>query len=289
MRTRLPFLLSAMALSMTQLALAQDGCQTLPKTVEAGSAFSIQCPGSGKVALYIVGLGQVLRRDVELGGATFFAAGSLYEAGHYLAFLSGASSTETGSFDVVPATKPANLSFLAKPSRLPVGLHNGITGAVYVFDAYRNLISAPTPVSFELSNPSGTVQKRIVATRDGAAWTAMDSTAQQGTDRFLARVDEISSARVIGQVPGDPCELKMSARQSGQAIQLVTDPVRDCNGNAVPDGTIVTFTETYSGNLSTVDVPLKHGIAEVQMAGHNGAIISVASGVVLVNQIRLEK
>jgi hypothetical protein len=117
----------------------------------------------------------------------------------------------------------------------------------------------------------------------------MDSTAQQGTDRFLARIDEISSARVIGQVPGDPCELKMSARQSGQAIQLVTDPVRDCNGNAVPDGTIVTFTETYSGNLSTVDVPLKHGIAEVQMAGHNGAIISVASGVVLGNQIRWEK
>ena len=35
------------------------------------------------------------------------------------------------------------LVFLAKPSRLPVGLHDGITGAVYVFDAYKNLIVTP--------------------------------------------------------------------------------------------------------------------------------------------------
>jgi hypothetical protein len=257
--------------------------------VEAGSAFSIHIAGSGKAALYIIGLGQVLKRDVEAGGSTFFPAGSLYNAGHYLAFLAGNSSTQTVSFDVVPATKPAVLSFLAKPSRLPVGLHDGITGAVYVFDAYHNLIYAPTPVSFELSSPSGAVQKHIVATSNGAAWTAMDSTAQQGMDRFLARVDEISNARVIGQVPGDPCGLKMSARQSGQAVLLTTDPVRDCNGNAVPDGTIVTFTEAYSGGQSTVDVPLKRGIAEARMAGHGGATISVASGVVLGNQIRWGK
>jgi hypothetical protein len=38
-----------------------------------------------------------------------------------------------------------------------------------------------------------------------------------------------------------------------------------------------------------VDVPLKRGIAEVQMADHGGATISVASGVVLGNQIRWEK
>jgi len=117
----------------------------------------------------------------------------------------------------------------------------------------------------------------------------MDSTAQQGIDRFIARVDEISSARMIGQVPGDPCGLKMSARQSGEELQLATDPVREGNGNAVPDGTIVTFTETYNGGQSTVDVPLKHGIAEVQMARHNRATISVASGIILGNQIRWEK
>ena len=262
---------------------------TLPKTIEAGSPFSVQTPGSGKAALFIFGTGQVLKRDVELGQTVFFAAGSLYNAGHYLVVLQGDSFSETDSLDVVPASKPANLSFLAKPSRLPVGLHAGITGAVYVFDAYHNLILEPMPLSFELSSPTGTVQKRTVPTRYGAAWTEMDSTAQQGLAKFAASVGDISSTRVIGQVPGDPCGLKMNAQQSGRQIHLVTDAVRDCNGNAVPDGTIVTFTETLNGAQSTIDQPLKHGIAEATISAHNGAMLSVASGVVIGNQIRWEK
>jgi len=57
----------------------------------------------------------------------------------------------------------------------------------------------------------------------------------------------------------------------------------------VPDGTIVTFTETYGDMQSTVDVPLKRDIASVEMPSHNGATISVASGVILGNQIRWGK
>ena len=93
----------------------------------------------------------------------------------------------------------------------------------------------------------------------------------------------------IGQVPADPCGLKMNARPSGQQVELVTEPVRDCSGNAIPDGTIVTFTETIKGTQSTIDEPLKHGIAEVEVSAHNGAIFSIASGVVMGNQIRWEK
>jgi hypothetical protein len=275
-----------MALVLMQLAYAREAGMRLPKTVEAGSAFSIQSAGSGKATLYIIGPEQVLKRDVQLGETTLFLAGSLYNAGHYIVVLVADSFTESDTLDVVPSSQPVDLSFLARPSRLQVGLHGGITGAVYVFDAYRNLIAAPIPVSFELSNPTGTVQKSIVVTRNGAAWTGMDSTAQQGIDRFIARSGGVSSTRIVRQVPGDPCGLKMSARQAGQQVQLATEPVRDCNGNAVPDGTIVTFTEAYNGAQSTVDVPLKHGFAEVQMAEHSGATFSVASGVVLGNQIR---
>jgi hypothetical protein len=283
------YLLSGMALVLMQVALAEKGGISLPKSVEAGDAFSIQSIGSGKATLYIIGPEQVLKRDIQLGEITQFPAGSLYNAGRYLAVLAGDSSTETGIFDVAPSSKPADLSFLARPSRLQVGLHNGITGAVYLFDAYHNLIVAPMPVSFELSNPSGAMQKSIVVTRNGAAWTAMDSTAQQGIDRFVARSSGVSSSRIVRQVPGDPCGLKMSASQAGRQVHLATEPVLDCNGNAVPDGTIVTFTATYSGAQSTVDVPLKRGFAEVQMAAHSGARFSVASGVVLGNQIRWEK
>ena len=83
----------------------------------------------------------------------------------------------------------------------------------------------------------------------GRRWTRAPNKA---TTNFVARTGEVSSTRVIRQVPGDPCGLKMSARPSGQQLELETDPVRDCSGNAVPDGTIVTFTETYAGGQSTV-------------------------------------
>jgi len=288
-KARMTFLLSGMAVVLMQLVFAEEGGLRLPKAVEAGDSFSIQSAGSGKATLYIIGPEQVLKRDMQRGATALFPAGSLYNAGHYLAVLVGESSTETGSFEVVPSSKPANLSFLARPSRLQVGLHGGITGAIYLFDAYHNLIVAPMPVSFELSNPSGVVQKNIVVTRNGAAWTGMDSSAQQGIARFVARIGGVSSTRIVRQVPGDPCGLKMSARQAGQKVQLATEPVRDCNGNSVPDGTIVTFTATYNGAQSTVDVPLKQGFAEVQMAAHSGATFSVASGVVLGNQIRWER
>ena len=289
MKSRSSLLLAILAVAAIHLAFAQGERMTLPKVVEAGSAFSIQSVGSGKAELYIIGPGQVLKRDVQLGEMTSFATGSLYNAGHYLAVLAGGSFTETGSFDVLAASKPANLSFLAKPSRLPVGLHDGITGAVYIFDGYHNLIAAPTPVSFELSTSSGAMQKHAAVSSNGAAWTAMDSTSEQGADRFVARVGDVSSTRIVGQVPGDPCELKISARQVGEKVQLTTAPVRDCHGNAIPDGTVVTFTESYSGAQSTIDAPLKHGIAEVTMPVRAGATFSVASGVVMGNQIGWNK
>jgi hypothetical protein len=289
MKSRLMGFLAVLCLCGVQVLSAQDENRGFPKTVEAGSAFSIHFAGSGPAKLYIVGLSQAIKRDIQLGAATEFAAGSLSNAGHYAFIVAGVSSSETGEFDVVPASKPAELSFIAKPSRLQVGVHNGITGAVYVFDGYGNLITAPTSIHFELSNPAGNTESRSLTTRNGAAWTEMDSSAQQGADKFVAQVNGISSVRVIRQVPGDPCSLKMNAKPAGQKVQLITDPVRDCNGNAVPDGTVVTFTEIYNGSQSTADVPLKRGIAEIEMPSHPGSTISVASGVVLGNQIRWEK
>jgi hypothetical protein len=260
---------------------------TAPKTVQAGSAFSIESSGSGQATLYIVGLGQVIKRDVQLGGELSIPEGTLYSAGRYLAFVSSAPN-DVVSIDVTPA-KVSDVSFLARPSRLPVGSHDGITGAVYVFDSYKNLVTTPTPVTFSLTTPSGASENRTAQSKDGAAWIAMDSSPKEGAAHFVAKSGDISSTRIIGQVPGDPCSLKMSAKPSGQKIAIETEPVHDCSGNAVPDGTIVTFTETYNGAQSIVDVPLKRGVARVEMPAYPGANISVASGVVLGNQIRWGK
>jgi hypothetical protein len=268
--------------------MAQGMDAAFPKKIEAGTAFSVQLQGSGEGTLYVVGPGQVLKRDVRLGTTVYFQAGSLPNAGHYVAFLTG-GDPGTSEFDVVAASKPADLSFLAKPSRLPVSQHDGISGAVYVFDAYHNLVTSQIPVQFQLTNPTGAVQTRSMEARFGTAWVEFDSTPQQGTDKFIASAGDIASTRIVRQVPGDPCAIKMSASAAGPKVQLTTEPVRDCSGNAIPDGTIINFTQTYDGAETTVDVPLKRGIAEVEMPSHAGSTITVASGVVLGNQIRWEK
>ncbi|WP_254062128.1 hypothetical protein [Acidobacterium sp. S8] len=286
MRLRLAFLLGGFAALLMPAARAQGSGIKVPTSVEAGSAFSIQTTGTGKGVLYIVSPAQALRRDVQLGETVTFPAGTLYNSGHYLVILAAGEATENGAFDVLSSSKPATLSFLAKPSRLPVSLQNGITGAVYVFDAYQNLVTKPLPISFALSNLSSPVQARTVTTRDGAAWTEMNSGAKEGAAKFVANAGGVSSERIIQQVPGDPCSLRITARPAGQNIALQTDPVRDCGGNAIPDGTIVTFTETYNGNQSTVDVPLKRGIAQVELPARRGAKISAASGIVMGNEIR---
>ena len=260
---------------------------SLPSSISAGHAFSVQTSGSGKSVLYIVGPGQVLRRDVQSGEAVAFPEGALYAAGHYLVILASESSNDTAEMEVTPSPKPVTLSLLARPSRLPVGLHNGISGAVYVFDAYHNLITTPLPASLELSSAAGSAQTHNVTTRNGVAWTAMDSAVREGTAKLIARVGDISTAGVIVQVPGDPCTLIISAKPNGAKVEVQTAPVRDCGGNQIPDGTIVTFKETYNNMQSTVDVPIKRGIAIVNLPAHAGAKVSVASGIVAGNEIRL--
>lgn len=265
--------------------LAQQGTMVVPPTVAAGSPFSISTSGSGDAMLYIVGPSQALKQSIHLGSPASFSAGELYNSGHYLVMLVTASSTETQQFDVAPSSKTENLGFIAKPSRLPVGLHNGISGTVYVFDPYHNLILKPIPVTLQLSNSSGVVQSRTITTRNGLAWSEMDSSSKQGTAKFIAKADGVSSTRIIDQVPGDPCSISISAQPDGSKIKVQTAPVHDCTGNAVPDGTIVTFTETVDGRQSTVDVPLKQGIARVDMPAYKGSKVSAASGVVAGNEI----
>ena len=265
---------------------AQNGELQFPKQIVAGSPLSIPTQGTGKATLYFVGPGQALRLDVVLGSPAAVPAGVLVSAGHYVVALVGTGSTLTGELDVSPAAKAEVLGFLAKPSRLPVGMHNGISGAIYTFDAYNNLITTPAQATFELSNlTGGNVQTRTVATRNGLAWIEMDSAAKEGRARFSAHVGSASSMRVIEQVPGDPCRINITARQVGNKLEVQTAPVRDCTGNAIPDGTIVTFTEAYNGTLTTVDAPLKQGVAKVNMPARAGSRISAASGVVAGNEI----
>ena len=285
MNERIAYFLGFMALSVS-LALGQTSPLRFPEKVEAGTAFSVPTTGSGTATVYIVGPGDVVRRKVQLGESLTFGPDDLHNAGHYVVFVEG-SSTQNTQFEVAASHQPATLSFLAKPSRLSVNRPEGISGVAYVFDAFRNLVLQPASVSFELSDSTGKAQSRSATTRDGVAWVKMNSAAKAGPAQFQAAAGNVREKRVIQQVPGDPCAIRMTVRGAGkkERIALETEPVRDCNGNPVPDGTIVTFTQTYRGGQSTVDVPLKRGVARTEMPARNDAVISVAAGVVMGNEI----
>jgi hypothetical protein len=276
------------ALLLATLGWAQPGELRIPKSIEAGTEFSLPTSGSGKATVYVVGPGSALRRTMTLGETIRFGADELPNAGHYTILLVTDSSTQAAQLDITPSSRKGLLSFLARPSRLPVNLSGGLSGVAYVFDVFRNLVLQPEQVSFELSDSSGHTQSRTATSRNGVAWVKMNSAAKAGAAQFQVIAGNPRERRVIEQVPGDPCSIRMNAHAAGkkERISLETDPLRDCNGNPVPDGTIVTFTETYKGGQSTVDVPLKRGVARTELPAHAGAVLSVASGVVMGNEIR---
>jgi len=101
------------------------------------------------------------------------------------------------------------------------------------------------------------------------------------------KVGDNSVRRVVEETASEPCNLRFKVHKEKDGLIAETDPVRDCSGNAVPDGTIVTFISAEPGKgRSTVDARVKKGIARAVLPPVPGATISVASGVVLGNEVR---
>jgi hypothetical protein len=80
--------------------------------------------------------------------------------------------------------------------------------------------------------------------------------------------------------------MKVEQKNKGHVI-VVTDPIRDCTGNPVPDGTIVTFIETDKTGKSVVDARIKKGIARAQLPASDNANVTIAAGVVLGNELHI--
>jgi hypothetical protein len=93
--------------------------------------------------------------------------------------------------------------------------------------------------------------------------------------------------RVVQQVAADPCSIRMKASRAPDGNILVeTAPIEDCSGNAVPDGTIVTFTSVDAAGRSTVDARIKRGFARAELPPSRSATLSVAAGVVMGNEVK---
>jgi hypothetical protein len=254
-----------------------------PKQVTANSPVEIQTSGSGSDTVYLVGPGGVTKHDVHFGQPLDIAPEEIHASGFYSLVREG--SNEQASFFVAPA-KPEKVSFLVRPSRLPVGVHDGVSGVAYVLDNFNNLVLSPQQVTFKLAVENGPADTRVTQTKDGVAWAQFDSSRKSGPADLTVSVGDLSERRVVEQVASAVCNLRISAKPDGNRVFVSTEPVRDCGGNAVPDGTIVTFTETFEGTITTVDAPIKKGIAQADLPGHPGSTISAASGVVLGNELR---
>lgn len=256
-----------------------------PERVEAGAGLTVAAAGSGEATLYLVGPASVVKRSVKLGGEIRIAPEEVQNAGKYLLILRSGESSSSASFWVMPA-QPSRMSFIARPSRLPVALTGAISGVVYPFDKFHNLIVDPKPVTFNLTVGGAPELTRTVSTKNGVAWISLDSTRKEGRAEFTAKVGDVTQRRVVQEVASDPCNLRIHAQPSKQGVEVATDPIRDCSGNPVPDGTIVTFTAVSPHGKSSVDARIKKGVAKAELPNLHGATISVASGVVMGNEIR---
>ena len=279
--------LLAMCWFAAYVARAAEAAEVkVPQEITAGKGVSIATSGSGDQTFYLIGPATVSKRTVKLGETVQIAPEDVRAAGRYDIVVGKGDDAVRKSFYVKP-DQPANVNFLARPSRVPAAKQGVISGVVFVYDAFNNTVLAPTPVKFNLAVEGAAPVTRTVKTQNGIAWTRMDSGRKAGAAQFVASVGDNSVRRVVQQVAADACNLRLKAHRAENAIIVETDPVRDCAGNPVPDGTIVTFTEVDSNGRSTVDARVKRGIARAELPLSERATISVAAGIVMGNEIQL--
>ena len=279
-----------LAATCAALGFAQD--LHAPQSAVAGEETAISTTGSGKATFYLVGPGVSRKNDVALGQDVRLAAQDLRTAGYYVAIL--CSDTCRSASFYVNAAKPLSLTFLVHPSRVPVAQSDAVSGVAFPFDQFHNLALAPVNVNFQLTardkdkDKAATLFSRAVRTQNGVAWFRTPSGRAAGPLQVTAALDDVTARRAVQQVASDPCNLRITGQRTKTGILVQTEPVHDCAGNVLSDGTIVTFTATGPQGKDTVDAPIKQGVARAQMDSRGAAVISAASGVVMGNEIHVE-
>ena len=275
----------ATLLCLAATALAQDVNLRVPSAAIAGQPASISTSGGGSATFYLMGPALVLKRDVQLGQEISLDAKQMQSAGRYVATI--CTDTCSSAVFFVTPTKPSSLTFLVHPSRAPVGQSDMISGVAFPFDEFGNLILTPATVQFQLTSKDSTVGSRSVETHNGVAWFRTNSGKSAGPVQIAASLGDVNARRVVQQVASDPCRLQIKAQRTPKGVDVETEPVRDCGGNPVPDGTIVTFTAKNGDEISTVDAPVKQDVARARILAKGSIVISAASGVVMGNELRV--
>jgi hypothetical protein len=257
-----------------------------PAQTIAGNPISIPSSGSGDATFCLIGPASASKRQVQAGSDIGVDSDQLEYAGRYVAILCASDGCASSSF-FVNAAAPNRLSLLVHPSRVPVGSANGISTVAFVFDNFHNLVLKSEPVKFSVQPKGGNEVSADREAKDGVAWVRLTSAKKEGPTKLGAAIGHANEIRVVQQVAADACNLRIKASRAKNDYLIETDPVRDCSGNPVPDGTVVSFTMTDSAGKTTVDVPIKRGVAKIEMPIKGRARVTVASGVVTGNELEV--
>lgn len=287
-KIRRRFLLGAyagVALALVCPAAAQE--IRAPQSVVAGSEATIATTGSGSADFYLVGPAVAKRTEVRLGDEIHLTPGELRYAGRYLAIICSAACNSAEFF--VRAGRPASLAFLAHPSRVPARQPDAVSGVALLFDQFDNVVLTPATINFQVKGASETLLSRSIVTNDGEAWFRTSSGKSAGPVRLTASAGDLSAERALQQVAAEPCNLRIRAQQTPKGIEIETEPVRDCAGNRLSDGTIVTFTGSSPEGKISIDAPIKGDVARAQLNVPGPVIISAACGVAMGNELRIDQ
>jgi len=258
----------------------------VPANIVAGNDFTIVSSNSERGTFYLIGPSQVGKRQVQNGSEINIIGDEIKNSGLYVALLCSGGDCASTTFYVKPAA-PTKLTLLVHPSRVRVAEPNAISAVAVVFDKFRNLVTESAQVEFQAIAGEGQPVSQSGAASNGIAWIRLTSGKKEGPVKVAATVGPAKETRVVRQVASDACNLRIKPEWSSGKFYVATDPIRDCSGNPVPDGTVVSFTKTDSTGKTTVDAPVKRGIARVQMPVEGNARILVASGVVTGNELNV--
>ncbi len=266
-------------------ASAQDAALRVPTQAIAGQATSLGSTGTGAATFYLSGPASSLKRQLQLGSDIPLPGSAVQTSGRYVAVVC-ATACSSATFFVAPA-KAESLTFLAHPSRVPVGQSDAISGVAIAFDTFQNLAMTPTSVNVQLAAKGAAPENHTLQTKNAIAWFRTNSAKNAGSLQLTASLSDVSVRRVVQLVASEPCNLRIKGQRTAKGVSIETDPIRDCAGNPVPDGTVVTFTARNGSQISTVDAPIKQDVARAQFATTGPVVVSAASGVVLGNELRM--
>jgi hypothetical protein len=144
---------------------------------------------------------------------------------------------------------------------------------VVPFDRFGNPVAEGTPVELRALHPDDQLELQHTQVRNLLAWARFFSRTRAGRTTVAATADgKHGPDTTFSEVPGWPAPFTLSASPANlpadgrQFVTLHTDVIRDEYGNAMLDGTLVTFVvETPDGEPRFIPAYTIDGVAKAQL------------------------